>query len=139
MKIITTLIMLVLLVGCGGTGSVKDFSQLEKENKGIVIGGAPSLAKKLLVVGNRLYIHFQAIDGKPLEHSFMNGWPNELELSAGKHTLTVICTGNINTVEIRKVFPVTLTIASGHKYLLKPELTSNSCIAKIEDITNNKN
>jgi len=138
MKNILILLLITSISGCTSTGAVKSTDALESNNKAQILTENASLLAHFNPLGEKITIKIKSIDNNVLENSFYSGYPTEIETSPGAHDLTLTCSGYIGGSMFHDKDGVNLSISvnSGHIYLLKPNLDNNGCTVEIVDITN---
>jgi len=132
-----TMVLFLLCVGCVTT-SPKTVEQLKNDQKAMLLGVTGNALKDVInPIGAKSILRFLELDGNKLEWSFSGGsQPTTLELTPGKHHLTLICKGELDRMKFEYIIPhYEISVEIGHIYQMKVQAYVGGCKISHEDVT----
>jgi len=118
---------------------LKSKHELTKGNSGVIIAKQSSFFDGMLPSGVSVDIVFQSIDSNKLTWNSLDGYPTEIEVSAGDHEIEYACFGTINLGvarhPINNVSTFMVNVSPGVKYLVAPNVSGFECTADVKPLS----
>jgi len=128
-----SIVVSIVFAACATTAA-KSPSQLQEQNLAIVKGyEVPFLKDILSPIGTKTNVKIQFVDGEK-KWNVWSGYADQVEVTGGKHSLTLLCYGEFDRIPFQYQADLTLEAQAGKTYQLQPQGYVGGCKVAIEEI-----